>query len=1144
MFKHSLAVVILIFMFTTSVVRADQRQQQINQKNAEISSLETEWDRRAALPGADHNALSNEYGRKLKAVRDHYKKVDARLPVLNEINEGLDKKGLALESTGGSRKLEPKDIGADVDARIVEKSGAPASNARVQEGLDVVSGVAKDNNLGVNSDAARLDVEGEITTWKNSSPEGQAANAKNPDSNVTPGGLKATNNPSGITDELGEVLDVESKYETARGGGACDLKTMGKCVTKAANSRGNTRARVIEGADGKPTFDLQKGVDKNGNPTYSIPRDQKPGTNAGIVQQAQDLKDYKTSYEAGLQTPGAEPQVQQMELESKLNDFDSELANAKNNAAKSSKVRQAVRENIAESYAREREIGNIDASQRPELDTASGKVSLVDGETSVRGEIDKINTANALAEDQKIKPAKKVPTATESYSGGQLSTDEPSKPLFSDPELRSAVDGAGNNPSLDTSTSSTNSNNSGGVLNSAEVNAPSSNTLANSSPEVNGTTSKSRPQPLTEGKSSFASQTKREQLNNLPKNLDDAVEDIAESMSGTQLERGAPTDPDLLNRAGGAALQGIGVGMTAGSAYVAANNRTEANAATEKADKANEAFQSELENFNPDGSPLPKGSRNAALEQSDIEFANRTKADAKNEAALNAGMGAVGGGLDLLGNIPNAPAEALSGAGAVLGTAMDGFQAGNAIGKAEQARRSGNRATAEAARLRSLGLEQQAQRQDAIARRNAEIVLTEGEKAAGGVIKTGAGIAAAGGSAVAGVGLGAYALSRLGIENTDPGKALEKGKADLVARGLEWWNGAPEIDQESAARQQRLEQIRNGLSDGTYTIMPEIDKNDLDSIIDTANRTGDFTHLTAVLERPVSKKPQSEELPTVDFVNEEDIENEANDMFNSLDEQLGLSEAIYEPTQDFEEFWRDEKNTEENRVYDRGAMMAALGSSNSVDEAMESVNQGQNNVSARDATAFERRSAEEVDNQRTQAEIDRQEETTNSAIASAEEQHATAMNELNSDLRRRAEARDRVAGAVSHGVNQGVAAVGGALGTAAGDVIYEPNDCGCCCGDGMSGDEDHPHPPGGNTRSGGQSSGSNPPTSTDTSSLPAACVKSRELAQEVMRVAQLIQGGDKSQYPYYQQLAQQIEPTNLACTQALPPSMRPQAGSS
>jgi len=1078
--------------------------------SAKERAVTEEWDRRAKEPGVDQQALAREMKGRHKALRESYSKRDPRIVQLKDVNEELgklDNGGMRLESTGGSPKLEPKHVNADVDAKLSNLDGSKATPQRINQGLGVLKDDAKQRGQRVQENAARVDLpDSDVTGWKAGSAEGRAANANDFDANVTPGGLYDTRNPGGLRDEAGANKDLRSKYEKARVDG--DLKTQAKAASKVASNEANTRPRVVDGPDG-PTFDLQKGVDDKGNVTYSIPRDPKPGTDQALIDKANVLKnDYGTTHEAGVTTPGAGKQVNQMEVESFQNDLDTHMDTMEQRATAKGQLRETIRENFAGSYDNASQTGSGDAGNRPTFNEQTGAPELRPGGPQIRNEIDRINRGNAVADD-KINQNKPKPSATETYTAGRKPKPDVGSPTLDGPELQTSLDSAAtnsaatsNNPPADLS-GTPQINDTG--LNSAAVNnvdAGDAITLQSETPRR----SQSRPQPLTEGKSSFSAPTARDKLNNLPGNLDDAVEGAVGRFTGDELDRS-----DASSDVGGKAATALSAGVVAGSAYVAAQNRAEANKATAAADKANENYDAALENNNFD----------EAFRQNNVEFANRNKADKKNDAAFGGAVGAGGGALELLDGALQTPAAGLAAVGQSAAAAMDGFQTGNAIGKAEIARQRAARASAHAANLRARGLDKQAEKYEQIAAQSNEELLTEAETAAGGAIKTGVGIAAAAGSTAAGAGLGAYTLSRLAIENTRPGKALEEGKANLGARFLEWWNGAPEKEQEAKARAQTIATLQAGLQDGTYVVMDDIDKGDIDKIIDTANRTGDFTHITTILRRPEPRKPtaaipdtprsapaaettaQTDVVDGSNDVSDEDWDAEFDEFWESLDEEDYLDSESYEDVDTVAEAGNsDDQRTAQPR-YDDSAMLAALGTNVNDDLYGAAQSSNGDSASARDSTAFERSAAEQSEHDGQMAGIDQQGRATESAIDQAQSEHAGSMNELESKLDRKAAARDAIGAGLSSGLQDGIYVAGRRLGNAAGNTIVEPEDkggCGGCGGGGGRHDGDghgHHDNSGNRSQGGGARSGMSGGHASGGSGSTPACDRADRMIDEI-----------------------------------------------
>lgn len=1116
-----------------------------NQFYAEEAALTQEWNKKANHPGVDQEKLRREMKAKLSALRKHYVNKDPRGPYLDSIDKklgALDGGGMTTESTGGSTNKKPKHIGADVDLKLTNMDGGDVSPGRVNQGLEVIIEDAKQRGHTVNSNAARVDVvDQEVTGWRSASPEGKAVTANDPDANVTPGGLHATRNPGELRDEQGAYKDLRSKYETARAN--CDLKTMGKCVAKGADNQGNTRPRIVEGTDGKPTFDLQEGNDAKGNPSYEIPRDPKSGsTNTELVDKARSLQNYETTNEAGITTPGVGKQANQMEIESTINDMDTQMDQIGEKATKKGELRQVVRENFAASHDNAALTGSGEAGKRTRYNPATGKYEEGHGGQQIREEIDSIRTANSEVVENKINPGKKVPTGTDPYTGGNRPTAEAGAELFSDPDLKSSLEQAGAKAvgaSADVEGRVTTIETPDSVRSSTE--APDSN--LNSGNLFDG------------GRSSFTAPTARESLNNLPTNIDDMAEAGMQRLTGESMDHGGES-----SEIGGKAATALSAANTAGNAVSAINNRNEANQATAKADAANQAYQEALE----------AGNLNEAVRQNQQEFSSRVKADNKNTAATNAAVGATGGMIDLANGLRGVPSQALSAGGAALGAASDGYQVGNAVGKAEIARRSAARASQHAEKLRARGLDRQAERYDQIAADQNEIMLSEAENAAGGAIKTGVGIIAASGSAAAGAGLGAYALTRLGIENTKAGRALEDAKAGLGARVMEYFGGSPEINQELEERSGRIQQLQEGLADGTYVVPEDFDKDDIDGAIDRAISSGNFREVTSMLERKgplessvvASNEPGTEGglegahvnilIPEGDGGLSSDAETGVFELPGDYEGAVPENDGVYELPGNYREVGpitggnagESAETNPSGRVYelpgDYGGISMAEAMSGGVVAEMTEL--GTNSFGRQDNTAFttnqERNAAGQMEHARQSGLIANQGRSVDQNIHSSQRQHESGMRTLQGELQRRAASREAIAGGFSQGLNQGVYGAGRRLGEAVGGTIYEPRRGGCGSGSGCGG---YGHDEGnGSSKPRGQStatndSGNNAGGSGTGGNTPG-CDKASQMMDELFALQRkfLSSNGKVSVQPRHDQLVNGINAPLRQCSSESP----------
>jgi len=262
-------------------------------------------------------------------------------------------------------------------------------------------------------------------------------------------------------------------------------------------------------------------------------------------------------------------------------------------------------------------------------------------------------------------------------------------------------------------------------------------------------------------------------------------------LNSTELDGNNSQDqPDMKSRAFGAAktgmdaLSAIGTGVKATDDYIAGSE------AEALADESQVRFD-ELNKKDV----LTKEETDQALAESNETFKQRLKSGKKGDAA----KGAVAFGGQLAGMVSDEAAETGS---AVVGVALDGYDTGNSAYKAADAHVREQRLRAKAAELKDKGLTEQAQKFTDMADRERETKLTELEKSAGAVGKTGLGIAGAAGAGGAALQTGAaaaslpaatvlgaaagafgsgYGATRTVIDNTKAGKTFEGAKADWVA---------------------------------------------------------------------------------------------------------------------------------------------------------------------------------------------------------------------------------------------------------------------------------------------------------------------------------------------------------------------------
>jgi len=349
---------------------------------AQEKALQQEWDMRAKQPGVNQAKLRIEMEGKLKGLRNYYKVNDPRRPYLKQTDAQLrSTHGTKLSSTGGSPDINPGHINADVDLVVQDvATDGPASAAKQRASIDTM--VESGKNLQPIENAARMDLDKiEVTAWKPPSPEGAEVSAKDLDAFVTEGGLESTRNPGKIRDELGEYYDNRAKFEKARSTG--DMKTMGKSLNKAGNSRGLTQAKV-------ETVQVEGGGTREVIVRESIPAKSNPDLYDG----AGKLQKYGTTHEAGITKPGTDKATQQADTQRNVAEMTEEMRSLEAEAKRKGALRQKVRENFADSYDKAGKTGSGQSQQRTTFDPQKGEFVTGKGGDQIRGEIDRVNTSN------------------------------------------------------------------------------------------------------------------------------------------------------------------------------------------------------------------------------------------------------------------------------------------------------------------------------------------------------------------------------------------------------------------------------------------------------------------------------------------------------------------------------------------------------------------------------------------------------------------------------------------------------------------------------------------------------------------------------------------------------------------------------
>ena len=385
-------------------------------KSAE-NQIIAKYDTLAHQPGADQFSLLKQMNKELAANRKTFSGIAGKDPrytkaevkaafeggklkaipevkqgpgYIDQINSELAKKNLKLSSTGGSSDLTPTHINADVDAVVVKTDGTPATAAEQLEGIEIIKKHGVEPGEILHENAARFDNRGkDLTIWKPDSPEGQQAKLTDHDAFKTEGGRNVTRNPGAVQDAHGEYLDNRAKFEAARVEG--DLKTQAKSLVKAGGGEASGVKTIV--------------TDANSNETVARKSDFKE-SNPELYDKAKKLKEYGTTHEAGVTEIGDSPEVKQQKIAQFQEEMATEMDSIKRQAQRKGQIRDGVRENFQESYAK---------AADPEI----AKISDTIGQERARVTQSNEGALEAIAHDQS------KATAKESFTGGRRGPGDP-----------------------------------------------------------------------------------------------------------------------------------------------------------------------------------------------------------------------------------------------------------------------------------------------------------------------------------------------------------------------------------------------------------------------------------------------------------------------------------------------------------------------------------------------------------------------------------------------------------------------------------------------------------------------------------------------------------------------------------------------
>jgi len=413
MIKNVIRIFILIVFITQGalIVQAATLEQLRDQFKSAENQIISKYDRLANQPGANATALLKQMNEELALNRKQFSGIAGKDPrytraeveaafkggklksipkpkqqpgYIDKINRALAEKNLRLRSTGGSPKLTPKHINADVDAVIVRADGSAATSAEQLKGLEIVKRHGVTPGEALHENAARFDNLGrDLTIWKPDSPEGQAAKLTDHDAFKTEGGRYVTRNPGAVQDAHGEYLDNRAKFEAARVEG--DLKTQAKSLAKAGSGEAAGVKKLVVDTDGKETF-VRESTFQRRNPE--------------LYDKAQKLQDYQTTHEAGITKAGDSPEVKQKKISEFQREMQKEMEALRGEAKRKGALRDKVRENFQKSYEK---------APDPKVSEIAKKIEAERSRVVQSNE----GAAKAVAKDQGTKSSK------ETFTGGR-----------------------------------------------------------------------------------------------------------------------------------------------------------------------------------------------------------------------------------------------------------------------------------------------------------------------------------------------------------------------------------------------------------------------------------------------------------------------------------------------------------------------------------------------------------------------------------------------------------------------------------------------------------------------------------------------------------------------------------------------------
>lgn len=327
-----------------------------------------------------YRKIEVEYFQQMEKTRAKYTKYDPRMQELTRIQNTYD--GL-IENTGsgaatgdakadtsadnGQKKAKdlkpPKDVRADLDltAKTDEAARQLVDEWRKNGDYTIIYDPKTGKYVSTMHDA---------TIWEPATPERQKARQADSDAFVTPGGKRAVGvtGPEAMTDPLGYALDNKQKFQHARE--VKDMKTMGKSLSKVAESVGHT---------------------------------------SPVSRQADDLRKYKSLNEARVTRLGESKEVQERKIEEFTNKAEAELEVVEHKAKQRSEKLQEARRNMADTVEKTSK-GSADQNWKDQLGDEPGQSKKSKGGGSddtaeqIRKRADALDEANVEAKKRVDRP--------------------------------------------------------------------------------------------------------------------------------------------------------------------------------------------------------------------------------------------------------------------------------------------------------------------------------------------------------------------------------------------------------------------------------------------------------------------------------------------------------------------------------------------------------------------------------------------------------------------------------------------------------------------------------------------------------------------------------------------------------------------